>query len=54
MYFEHNLGKLPPGACVKTKPVTVAIGTFNNWHDFREFALKQAIYEKPALTNIRI
>lgn len=51
MFFEHNLGKLPPGACAKTKPVTAVLGVFNDWRDFREFVLKKAIHDKPVLTN---
>ncbi len=46
MYFEHNLGKLPAGETVSTKPVIVALGVFGSWQDFRTFALKKARTER--------
>jgi len=51
MFFEHNFGRLPAGACIRTKPVIVALGAFNDWQDFREFALKRVLNEKPSTTE---
>lgn len=44
-YFEHNFGKLAVGELVKTKPTFLSIGAFQDWQDFRAFALQQAIPE---------
>ena len=47
MYFEHDFGRLPAGACARTEPVTVALGLFQDWREFRTFALGQRSGEKP-------
>ncbi|HET7579450.1 MAG TPA: GNAT family N-acetyltransferase [Bacillales bacterium] len=45
LFFEHNLGKLPAGESVQTKPTFLSIGAFQDWQDFRSFALQKAIPE---------
>jgi GNAT superfamily N-acetyltransferase len=39
--FDHDLGNLEPGAEVALSPVTLSLGTYRHWQDFRTFALKQ-------------
>ena len=40
MYFEHDLGSLPAGARVQTRPITLAMDLFYDWRDFRSFAIQ--------------
>lgn len=40
MYLEHELGKLSPGEKKTTKPIIVAMDTFNAWEELRNYALK--------------
>jgi ribosomal protein S18 acetylase RimI-like enzyme len=47
MFFEYNLGKIPPGGKAATKPVTFAMGVFDRWQDFRAFALKEDVLVSP-------
>jgi RimJ/RimL family protein N-acetyltransferase len=42
MTFEHSFGKLSGGQSIATLPITVVMGTFDRWQDFRGYALKQA------------
>lgn len=39
--FDEKLGRLEPGQSVTTKPVILALGSFRNWQEFRNFALGQ-------------
>lgn len=36
--FQHNLGKIPSKGTIYTEPVKLAVNTFKNWKDFRNFA----------------
>ncbi|MFO7636658.1 MAG: GNAT family N-acetyltransferase [Clostridia bacterium] len=47
MFFEHDLGQLGPFACVSTGPVSLALGTFGCWQDFRTYVLKKTRVERP-------
>ncbi len=47
MFFAYNLGIIPPGGKVATKPVIFAVGVFDRWQDFRAFALKKDVLVSP-------
>ncbi|MGN7760539.1 N-acetyltransferase family protein [Paenibacillus sp. 22594] len=49
--LEHDLGRIAPGAAVKTKPTIFALNTFANWSDFRSFARKCPAPVVPVLDN---
>ena len=36
--FDQNLGQLDPGQSVATKPIYLALGTFKDWKQLRQFA----------------
>ncbi|AZR72663.1 hypothetical protein BBF96_04220 [Anoxybacter fermentans] len=44
--IEHNFGKLAAKEYKSTKPIYIALGTFKNWQEFRDFALKKVYSEK--------
>jgi len=46
--FHHNLGSLKAGESVKLKPITVAMGVFDNWQDFRAFAINNRDQDTPS------
>lgn len=49
--LQHEFGRIPAGAVVRTKATVFALNTFAKWHDFRAFARKQPITVVPALDN---
>ncbi|WP_440111621.1 GNAT family N-acetyltransferase [Paenibacillus sp. QZ-Y1] len=49
--LEHELGRIPAGAVVRTKPTVFALNTFAKWQDFRSFARKQPSAVIPTLDN---
>ncbi|KGP85114.1 MULTISPECIES: GNAT family N-acetyltransferase [unclassified Paenibacillus] len=49
--LQHELGRIPAGAVVRTKATVFALNTFAKWHDFRAFARKQPITVVPTLDN---
>jgi len=48
--LSTNLGSIPKGTSVVTKPVFVSIGAFNTWQEFRAFALEEGVITRP-VTN---
>jgi ribosomal protein S18 acetylase RimI-like enzyme len=40
LFFEYPIGALAAQECVKTEATTISIGAFQEWEDFRGFALK--------------
>ncbi|WP_051569215.1 hypothetical protein [Alkaliphilus transvaalensis] len=53
MVFEFPLGKISPQKTMKTKPVYISLGAYQNWENFRVFALSQRkVKEMPALNPI--
>ncbi|WP_053365881.1 GNAT family N-acetyltransferase [Bacillus sp. FJAT-27245] len=40
MYVEHELGHIPAGGEVRTKPVALSFGAYQSWEEFREFATR--------------
>lgn len=38
---EHSLGRIPAGGHMETRPLRVALGTWDRWQDFRAYALLQ-------------
>ncbi|MBE4907671.1 GNAT family N-acetyltransferase [Bacillus luteolus] len=42
-YVEHNLGNIPANGEISTKPVYHSLGAYQNWEEFREFALKKTV-----------
>lgn len=40
-FFEYDLCNLKSGEKLIFKPVTIALSTFRDWHNFREFVLKK-------------
>ncbi|WP_339275937.1 GNAT family N-acetyltransferase [Paenibacillus sp. FSL W8-0426] len=38
--LEHELGLLPAENVAQTEPIRIAVGTWQDWRDFRAFALK--------------
>ncbi|ASA22440.1 GNAT family N-acetyltransferase [Paenibacillus donghaensis] len=49
--LEHDLGRIAPGAVVKTMPTVFALNTFAKWSDFRSFARKLPTPVVPVLDN---
>lgn len=41
MYVEHELGHIPAGGELRTKPVTFTFGAYQDWREFREYATRQ-------------
>ncbi|ERJ11695.1 N-acetyltransferase GCN5 protein [Haloplasma contractile SSD-17B] len=39
--FEHNIGTVMPEDIKETKPIMVALNTFTNWREFRNYATGQ-------------
>ncbi|WP_257350900.1 GNAT family N-acetyltransferase [Pseudalkalibacillus decolorationis] len=50
VYFENHIGRLQGKEIVKTKPVYMTIGAFQDWDSFREFSMQQTVEQK-ALTE---
>ncbi|MGF9698549.1 N-acetyltransferase family protein [Paenibacillus sp. MABNR03] len=49
--LEHDLGRIPAGAVVRTKATVFALNTFAKWQDFRSFARKQRDPVVPVLDD---
>ncbi|MDN4599665.1 GNAT family N-acetyltransferase [Paenibacillus sp. F6_3S_P_1C] len=49
--LQHELGRIPAGAVVRTKATVFALNTFAKWQDFRSFARKQRSAFVPTLDN---
>ncbi len=55
VYFEHNLGIIEGKGKRVTKPVYIAISTFKNWEELRNYALKEnKQLGLPAVSNFEI
>ena len=48
--FDTCLGRIPAGESMSTEKLTFMLGTFSNWHDFREYVLDTKL-EKEQLTD---
>ncbi|WLD92572.1 GNAT family N-acetyltransferase [Alkalihalobacillus sp. AL-G] len=52
VYFEHRIGRLKGKESVKTNPVFMTIGAFQDWHSFREFARQQSVEKEPLTDHL--
>jgi ribosomal protein S18 acetylase RimI-like enzyme len=51
LFFECNLGKISAKKSMRTGPTFISIGAYQDWEDFRAFALRSTHSTSTSLTN---
>ncbi len=54
VYFENRIGRLRPNEIVKTEPVYLSIGAFQDWRSFREYATQNSSAHRPLTEHLEI
>ncbi len=54
VFFEKEIGKLKANEVLKTKPIHLSIGAFQDWKEFRGFAKQQSVEPAQATDHLEL